>query len=57
MVTDRRIESVKDWLRSKGTTLWADWDISREDRLDQAARWFVEQMDDYWVANIERLGR
>lgn len=57
MTTDRRIESVKDWLRSKGTTLWADWDISREDRLDQAAHWFVEQMDDYWVANIERLGR
>lgn len=36
---------IDSWLESKGTTLWADWDISDPGQRAKAAAWFREQMD------------
>ncbi len=41
------LEVIKKWLKSKQTTLWADWDLTHEDRLQLAAEWFQQQMREF----------
>lgn len=45
------VEQIKAWLLSKGVTLWASWDLSQPERLQEAAEWFKTQMNDChkWV--------
>lgn len=38
---------IELWLASKGVTLWADWDVTSQDRVQLAAQWFQKQMDEY----------
>ncbi len=48
-------ESVKDWLRTKGTILWANWDITDEKELDKAAEWFeseLQSFEQFWMRNL-----
>ena len=40
---------IEEWLKSKGTTLWADWDISADDRRALAAKWFGKEISDYFA--------
>ncbi len=40
-------ELVKDWLRTKHVTLWADWDITDERELDWAAEWFLLELQSF----------
>jgi len=51
--TDMHIVAIEKWLMSKGTTLWADWDISQPDRRRKAAEWFAAQQADLmgWLAS------
>lgn len=39
---------IEEWLKSKGVTLWADWDISADDQRAKAAEWFSKQLSDYF---------
>jgi hypothetical protein len=42
----RDLESLKAWLRSRGTILWGRaFDV--EDDPEAAARWFLAQIDSY----------
>lgn len=47
LAEQERIEQVKAWLATIGTTLWADWHIDDEDGRTRAAQWFIKQMDSY----------
>lgn len=40
------VEQIKEWLLSKGVTLWASWDLSQPERLHEAAMWFKAQSDE-----------
>jgi hypothetical protein len=41
------LEEAKAWLRSKGTTLWGRaFDVQGEDP-EEAARWFLAQLDSF----------
>jgi hypothetical protein len=40
------VHEIKDWLRSKGTTMWATFDLHEGDGLTEAATWFRDQIDD-----------
>ncbi len=40
------VDQIKTWLLSKGVTLWASWDLSQPERLQEAAEWFKAQMYD-----------
>jgi hypothetical protein len=40
------VEEIKVWLLSKGVTLWASWDLSQPERLQEAAEWFKAQSDE-----------
>ena len=37
------VDQIKEWLLSKGVTLWASWDLSQPERLHEAAVWFKAQ--------------
>ena len=45
MVTD--VEEIRNWLDSKGTTLWANWIVTDPEQRAEAAWWFANQMGDY----------
>lgn len=52
----KAVAVAKEWLRSKGCTLWMDWDISSEDGLEAAAVWIVTAMDelmDFYEEHLE----
>lgn len=35
---------VRDWLQSKGVSLWANWLITSDDGLEQAVDWFTREL-------------
>lgn len=41
---DPVLKAARAYLDSKQTTLWADWDITRPDRKETAARWLAAQV-------------
>lgn len=43
-MTDPLLQACHDYLSAKHCTLWSDFDISRPDRLDAAARWLHHQI-------------
>jgi hypothetical protein len=44
---EQNIEAVKQWLADKNTTLWMSWDLTQDDELELAARWFMGSIYDY----------
>lgn len=42
------IASIDAWLADKNCTLWSDWDVSRDDRRELAARWFHGQVMEWF---------
>jgi hypothetical protein len=47
-------EMVKDWLRTKHTTLWVDWDITDRKEIEQAAAWFEKELQSFQAYEYER---
>jgi len=35
---------VRNWLVSKGVSLWANWLVTSDDGLEQAVDWFVREL-------------
>lgn len=35
---------IEAWLRSKGCTLWMNWDLTQPDEMAQAVAWFQNEM-------------
>jgi len=35
---------IREWLESKGVSLWADWLITSEDGMDSAVAWFANEV-------------
>jgi len=53
---EKAIAVAKAWIKSKGCTLWMDWDVTTEDGLQEAATWIVKAMDelmDFYEASLE----
>jgi hypothetical protein len=48
-------ELVKDWLRTKGVTLWADWDITDHKEIEPAAAWFAKEMQSFEAWALGRI--
>lgn len=56
MNQEKAITVAKAWIKSKGCTLWMDWDVTTEDGLQDAAEWIVNAMDelmDFYEASLE----
>lgn len=41
------IEVAKKFLKSKGVTYWVHWDITDDNELEDAAKWFLKLSMDY----------
>lgn len=53
---EKAVRIAKLWLKSKGCTLWMDWDLSSDGELHEAATWFVDNMNslvDFYEATLE----
>lgn len=49
------VEQIKEWLLSKGITLWGTYDLSQPERLHEAAVWFQAQQEDldgWWMGRL-----
>lgn len=46
-MNDEAIHIAKQWLASKGVTLWMNWDITQEDGLEAAAQWLVANLEEF----------
>lgn len=40
------LEACVDYLESKSTTLWGDWDLTKPERLAEAAAWLADQVQE-----------
>jgi hypothetical protein len=38
---------IKDWLKAKRVSLWADWDVTDDKELEQAAAWFQKELQSF----------
>lgn len=49
------VEQIKEWLRSKGTTLWGrSWDMTQDQAVVEAAEWFRDQTDQFFDWKYEQ---
>lgn len=49
-------ELVKEWLKSKQTSLWGEsFMVVADDSLEKAAAWFKKQMDDFNSWELDRV--
>jgi len=48
--------AIEDWLLSKGTVLWADFDVSSFDRRTAAVEWFFKELKSFEDFYFQRLG-
>lgn len=46
---DEAIDQVSAWLDTKGITLWGDYMITDPNSKRAAAKWFITQMDEFFV--------
>ena len=51
------VDHICGWLRTKGTTLWTNWDVTEEDERREAAEWFLREMNSFedYVTNLHDL--
>lgn len=45
-ISDGELDVLKDYLKSKHTTLWLNWDISNDEGRTLAAKWIAETIED-----------
>lgn len=41
-------DEVREWLDTKGVSLWADWLVTSEDGKEAAVNWFVNELRSFW---------
>lgn len=41
-------DEVREWLGTKGSSLWANWLTTSEDELELAAEWFTKELKSFW---------
>lgn len=53
----RIVDHICAWLRTKGTTLWTNWDVTEEDERREAAEWFLKEMTSFedYITNLHDL--
>lgn len=44
---EETVDTIEEWLGTKGVTLWADWDITDPVQCRLAAEWLATQMEEY----------
>jgi hypothetical protein len=37
------LDMIRDWIDSKGVSLWADWLVTDTEQRDMAAMWFLRE--------------
>jgi len=42
--TPLSVDTVKEYLSTKGCTLWMNWDITNEDSREEAAEWLISEI-------------
>ena len=42
-----RADLIEQWLDTKPSTLWADWDIEDDEQRRMAAEWLDRQLDQF----------
>lgn len=47
-------DEVREWLDTKGVSLWADWLITSDDGMDDAVEWFVQELRSFWKYRLNR---
>lgn len=53
---EQQVNLAKRWIKSKGCTLWMEWDVSNEDSLQEAGEWMITAMDqfmDFYESELE----
>lgn len=40
-------DNVRDWLKNKKVSLWADWCVTHPDRLEAAVDWFMRELSSF----------
>lgn len=48
METTMLHDEVREWLQTKGTSLWANWLVTSDDGLEEATDWFVQELRAFW---------
>lgn len=41
-------DEVRAWLGEKRTSLWGNYMITAEDSMDEAVKWFADELRSFW---------
>lgn len=47
-------DEVRAWLSEKHTSLWGNYMITADDSMEEAAKWFADELRSFWVHRLNR---